>query len=71
MEINFEITVKDIDKNEEIFSLLTDEIEAKKRINLFENLLNELGYKNRIELIDAKDVSGEIIIKIQISYWRF
>ena len=71
MEINFEITVKDIDKNEEIFSLLTDEIGAKKRINLFENLLNELGYKNRIELIDAKDVSGEIIIKIQISYWRF
>ena len=71
MEINFEITVKDIDKNEEIFSLLTDEIGAKKRINLFENLLNELCYKNRIELIDAKDVSGEIIIKIQISYWRF
>ena len=71
MEINFEITVKDIDKNEEIFSLVTDEIGAKKRISLFENLLNELGYKNKIELIDAKDVSGEIIIKIQISYWRF
>ena len=71
MEIKYEITVKDIDKNEVYFSIVTDEIGAKKRINLFKNLLTDYGYKNRIELIDAKEVSGGIIIKIQISYLRF
>ena len=71
MEINFEIIVKDIDRNDVLFSIVTDEIGAKKRINLFENFLTDYGYKNRIELIDAKEVSGKILIKIQISYWRF
>ena len=71
MKINYEITVKDIDKNDVYFSIVTDEIGANKRINLFKNFLTDYGYKNRIELIGAKEESDKIIIKIQISYWRF